>query len=42
MFQSINFVPPKQEVCACHMQQDFVKYNNKNNTKVQSVMSVIV
>ena len=41
MFQSFNFIPPKQEVCTCHMQQDFVKYNSKNNTWVQSVINVI-
>ena len=42
MFLSFIFVLPKQEACACHMQQDYVKYNNKNNTGVQSVISVIV
>ena len=47
MFLSFIFVLPKQEACACHMQQDFkqqdyVKYNSKNNTGVQSVISVIV
>ena len=42
MFQSFNFVPPKQEACTCHMQQNSVKSNGKNNTGVQSVISVIV
>ena len=31
-FQSFNFVPPKQEARACHMQQDSTKHNSKNNT----------
>ena len=31
LFQFFNFVPPKQEACACHMQQDSIKYNSKNN-----------
>ena len=39
MFQSFNFVPPKQEACDCHMHQDSIKYNSKNNTEVQSVQS---
>ena len=31
MFQSFKFVLPKQEVCACHVQYNFVKHNNKSN-----------
>ena len=42
VFQYFNFVSSKQEACAYHVQQNFVKYNSKNNTGVQSVISVIV
>ena len=37
-----HFILPKQEACACHMQQDSVKYNSKNSTGVQSLISMIV
>ena len=40
-FQSFNFVSPKQEAFACHIQHNSVKYNNKNNTGVQSIIGVI-
>ena len=42
MFQFLKFDPPKQDVCACHVWYDPVKHNNKSNTGVQSVISVIV
>ena len=41
-FQSFNFVSPKQKAFASHIQHNYVKYNNKNNTGVQkSIISVI-
>ena len=38
VFQSFNFVSPKQEACVWHIQQNSVKHNIKNNTGVQSVI----
>ena len=37
-FSLLNLFHLRKKTCACYMQQDSIKYNSKNSTRVQSVI----